>query len=145
MKRDPALRGLSHDHHQALFVAQRLRRATDGTLAEARDGFLDFWRAAGAAHFRIEEEVLLPAFAEHGDAYHPLVLRVLGDHVVLRSLAARVVRAPGPEAATLHRLGADLSEHVRREERELFPLVEDALPADRLAALRAELEAASAG
>jgi hypothetical protein len=32
MKRDPALVSLSHDHHQALFVAQKL-----GAVAQALD------------------------------------------------------------------------------------------------------------
>jgi hypothetical protein len=38
-------------------------------------------------------------------------------------------------------LGVLLAEHVRREERELFPLIEDAMPAAQLAALAAVLEA----
>jgi hypothetical protein len=36
MKRDPALISLSGDHHQALWVALRLRRATAETEADVR-------------------------------------------------------------------------------------------------------------
>ena len=46
---------------------------------------------AGRAHFRLEEEVLLPAFAAHGDAYHPLVAHVLCDHVAIRQQAEVVL------------------------------------------------------
>jgi hypothetical protein len=42
MKRSAALASLSRDHHQALVVAQRLRRATDATAAEARETFLAY-------------------------------------------------------------------------------------------------------
>ncbi|MGH2928070.1 MAG: hemerythrin domain-containing protein, partial [Solirubrobacteraceae bacterium] len=62
MKRHPAIAALSRDHHHALVVAQRLRRATDddGSDARARETFLEYWRADGAQHFREEEEILLP-------------------------------------------------------------------------------------
>jgi Hemerythrin HHE cation binding domain len=142
MKRDRALTSLSHDHHQALFVAQALRRATGETAADARAAFLAFWHGGGHAHFRIEEQVLLPAYAGHGDSDHPLVARVLCDHVEIRHRADEVARRGTPPAAALNELGRRLAEHVRLEERELFPLIEAALPADRLTALRAALERA---
>lgn len=55
------LRALSRDHHQGLSAALRLKRTTSATAREARQQFLDFWRTEGRRHFRIEEEVLLPA------------------------------------------------------------------------------------
>lgn len=61
MKRHPALESLSRDHHHALVVAQRLKRPTDSTAADARAAFLQYWQADGREHFREEEEVLLPA------------------------------------------------------------------------------------
>jgi hypothetical protein len=73
VKRDPALTSLSRDHHQALFAAQKLRRATGETAAEARAALLSYWDGHGRAHFRSEEEVSLPAYAGHGDPYDPLV------------------------------------------------------------------------
>ena len=60
MKRHPALESLSGDHHHALVVAQRLKRPTDSTAADARAAFLQYWQADGREHFREEEEVLLP-------------------------------------------------------------------------------------
>ena len=142
MKRDPALASLSRDHHQALFVAQRLRKATAETAADGRGRFLEFWRGHGEDHFRLEEDVLLPAYAPYGDAHHPLVARALCDHVEIRGRAAAVA---GQEAVTpeaLQQLGTRMAEHVRLEERELFPLIEAALPQDRLAAVGAALDEA---
>ncbi len=142
MKRDPALTSLSHDHHQALFVAQKLRRATDADAGDARAAFLAFWDDAGHAHFMIEERLLFPAYAGYGDAHHPLVAQALCDHVEIRHRAAAVAGDPAPPAIALNDLGTRMADHVRLEERELFPLIEQALPADRLASLAVELDAA---
>jgi hemerythrin-like domain-containing protein len=143
LKRDPALVGLSHDHHQALFVAQRLRRAAgDSAVREAREAFLRYWDEHGAAHFRAEEEVLLPAYAGHGDAHHPLVSRALCEHVAIRHLAAQLRAEAAPAPEQLDALGIALADHVRLEERELFPMIESALPVEDLAAVGAALERA---
>ena len=142
MKRDPSLVPLSHDHHQALFVAQTLRRADGDDAEESRAAFRAFWRDAGERHFEVEEQVLLPAFAEVGRAHDPLVLRALGDHVELRCRARRAFADGDPDVEELVALGTRLSEHVRLEERELFPLIEATLSAERLATLAGELQAA---
>jgi hemerythrin-like domain-containing protein len=127
MKRHPALQPLSRDHHVALVAAQRLRRATGDGAAAARDEFLAFWREHGAKHFRVEEEVLLPAFAAHADPDAECVARMLMDHVRIRAAARRLEHEAAPPVATLHELGTMLERHVRLEEREVFPLIEDAL------------------
>jgi hypothetical protein len=139
MKRDSALTKLSHDHHQALFVAQKLRRATAATAGEARTAFLAFWDGPGQMHFRLEEEILLPAYAGHGDAHHPLVAQALCEHVDIRHRADELARHEGSPPGALNDLGVRLAKHVQLEERELFPLIERALPRTRLATLRVEL------
>jgi hypothetical protein len=142
MKRDPALASLSRDHHQALVTAQRLRRAGPGTAGEGRAAFLEFWEQHGRTHFRAEEEILLPAFAGHGDPHHPLVARALCDHVAIRHRADALAGRPSPPLAALHELGSRLGDHVRLEERELFPLIEQALPAAELEAVHIALREA---
>lgn len=142
MRRDAALVSLSRDHHQALVAAARLRRATAATATDDRAQFLRFWQEHGHPHFLIEEAVLLPAFAAFGDPHHPLVLRALGDHVAIRRDADTLARTDAPSLATLHALGERLADHVRLEERELFPLIEATLPTTSLFALRAALDRA---
>ena len=142
MQRDPALVSLSHDHHQALFVAQKLGRATGETRVEARAAFLTYWEKHGRAHFRLEEEVLIPAYADYGDPRHPLVARALRDHVGIRHRAVALAGDQSPSVAFLNELGACLADHVRLEERELFPLIERTIPAARLADVAVELERA---
>jgi hemerythrin HHE cation binding domain-containing protein len=142
MKRDPALTSLSRDHHQALVVAQKLRRATSGTAGQSRAALLRYWEAHGRLHFRLEEEVLLPAYAGHGDPHHPLLARALCDHVAIRHAVDKQAGRPAIRVAELHQLGGLLGDHIRLEERQLFPLIERAIPAAQLAALAAHLEQA---
>lgn len=132
LKRHAALAELSRDHHHALVVAQRLRRADRAGAADARERFLGYWESEGRKHFREEEEVLLPACAGHLDPDQPLIARVLTDHVRIRHLAGEIAANDVPPVALLHEVGSQLERHVRREERELFPLIEQAMPDSEL-------------
>ncbi len=118
----------------------KLKRASDETAAEARQGFLDFFAREGRRHFRIEEELLLPAYARHGDATEDDVVRVLTDHVELRRAATDLTT----ERDELRRLGERLEAHIRHEERVLFPRIEAALSDEELIQLGAEIERAEA-
>jgi hemerythrin-like domain-containing protein len=138
VKRSTALTPLSHQHHQGLFVAMKLKRADAAGAAEAREAFMDFWEREGRDHFRVEEELLLPAYARFGHHDHPAVVRVLVEHVDLRRRGEDLASADAPDPAALHELGERLERHIRHEERVLFPLIEEALPAEGLARLGRE-------
>ena len=141
MRRHPALQSLSRDHHQALVIAQRLRRADDECVGEAQAAFLDFWRTECVAHFRAEEEVLLPRLAAAGGADSTAVARVLVDHAEIRLRAFRL-QGGAVSAAVLKELGELLAEHVRLEERDLFPAIEELLDDHDLRRLTADVAAA---
>ena len=142
MKRSPALRPLSRDHHEALAIALRLRRAKSDTMARDCSAFVRFWHEHGRDHFRIEEEILLPAYAVHGDRLHPVVERVLAEHAAIRGRVDELEQVDGTPVWALRELGEQLADHVRLEERQLFPLVEEALPAADLERLAAALAGA---
>ena len=56
-------------------------RATfDAMVEAARAAFGDYWSSHGARHFEVEEQVLLPAFAEVADPHVPLVAQVVRQH-----------------------------------------------------------------
>jgi iron-sulfur cluster repair protein YtfE (RIC family) len=138
VKRHPALAELSRDHHHALVVARALKRAEGETAEDARVRFLEYWRKDGAEHFREEEEILLPTYAAYADPDHPVISRVLIDHVRIRRLASELSEA-SPPAEFMQQLGRELEQHVRREERELFSLIEQAMPDEELRHLAALL------
>lgn len=125
MKRDPRLQGLSSEHHHALVLARALC-ATPPSWSEADGAALEARFAAELEpHFRVEEDVLLPALQALRDgAAATLTERTAADHRAIRSSVAEARRGDG-EAA--RRAGALLASHVRFEERELFPFCEERL------------------
>jgi hypothetical protein len=142
MKRSPELTPLSHDHHQALFAAQQLKRAED--IEAAATAFLPFWEAHGRRHFQVEEEVLLPGWIDADpSAERDLAARVLTDHLAIRSDVRRLERGTLPLEG-VRALGKTLEDHVRFEERQLFPRIEAGLDAGAIAALGAEIARAEA-
>ena len=123
MKRHPALVHLSHDHHHALVEARKLKRAaTDPDPSGAAAAFATFFAEVTVAHFREEEEALFPLAAWSEEA-RPLVVQALLDHQRLHALVARLEH-PDVRRRTMLELADLLEQHVRREERELFPLLE---------------------
>lgn len=126
MKRHPALVPLSRDHHHALLLASQLTRASAGTAVAVAGLLLADWDAQQRAHFRVEEEILLPAYAQHGRPDEPAIVQMLLDHMLIRAGIAAVSVAPSLEL--LHRTGERLAAHVRLEEREVFPLIEGTIP-----------------
>lgn len=121
MKRDPRLIGLSSEHHGALVLARRLRQAADagdGAAAEVvtlRERFADELEP----HFRVEEEVLLVALDAAGE--RELAARTREDHAFLR---AHVTASAAGDFTAMAAFAERLMDHVRFEERELFPRCE---------------------
>jgi hemerythrin-like domain-containing protein len=138
-KRAEALQPLSRDHLKALPAAKALREAEDA--GAARVAFLDFWREHGAHHFRVEEEVLLPRWALYAEVDRPGVDRMLGEHLAIRREALRLEMGEG-SLEDLRGLGDLLHDHVRFEERRLFPAIEDSLNEEELARLVPAVEEA---
>jgi hemerythrin-like domain-containing protein len=145
MKRSTELTPLSHDHHQALFVAMQLKRAAPDDVARAVKAFLDFTEETGDLHFRIEEEILLPGWVAAGTCDRrtaaAMAARVAAEHLEIRA-STRLLQAGDVSADRARELGSLLERHVRFEERELFPLVEGSLGEKALRSLGAEIAAA---
>jgi hemerythrin-like domain-containing protein len=129
LKRAEALQSLSRDHHRALVVARRLRRADDPEEAAAT--FLEFWREDGHRHFRIEEEVLLPCWALLGKLDESAAAQLSSEHLRIRSVAW-AIESGVPSVEQVRELADHLAAHVRFEERVLFPLIEQDLGVDEL-------------
>ncbi len=128
MKRHQALQDLSREHHTALQLALKAKRAAvsgDQALVEATAATcLTAYAAELDPHFVVEETVLLPLLLGAGE--NALVAQVESDHRVLRDLCAQLQQA---DATTLLGFAECLTAHVRFEERELFGVVERLLEA----------------
>lgn len=141
MKRHPALIPLSHDHHAELVQARRLRLASGSDVPEARAAaateYVSAFFTETASHLRVEEEQLFPLLERHAGG-SPLLERVLNEHGELRGLASALreeVAAGDVSGETMLQLADLLDAHVRREERELFPVIEQTVPDAELRSL----------
>jgi hemerythrin-like domain-containing protein len=130
MKRDPALRALSSEHHSGLVLARHIQNACASpefqpaaTCAESIERF----ERELEPHFQKEEQGLLPALRAAGE--HALVERTLQEHRALRDM----VMEADPE--NLPRFAQRFADHIRFEEKELFELAQRRLSSDQLAAL----------
>lgn len=123
MKRHPALQQLSREHHTALKLARLAQFAADSgsppAIAEAAASLRAQFPGALEAHFRDEEQDILPALAAIGET--ALVERTLAEHRRLRDLGAALAN---PSVALLAEFAELLRAHVRFEERELFETVQ---------------------
>jgi hypothetical protein len=138
MKRAEALQPLSRDHLTALLAAKRVVDARDADAAGT--AFSRFWDLE-RDHFRLEEEILLPHWAAHAQIDVASVERMLADHLAIRADAVRLAGG-GLSLDQLHALGTRLHDHVRFEERQLFPMIEATLEAEALDRLGLALAAA---
>jgi len=144
MKRHSSLHPLSQHHHFALIQALEMRRAAEMPL-ETRAAhiekqaakFIRFWHKTGLAHFREEEEVLLPAYSRHTRLDRDAdVMRILADHAEIRATVLdfeqRLAAKIPIEAEQMAHLAKLLHDHVRFEENVLFPRIEKALGEESL-------------
>lgn len=105
---------LAREHHGALRLAVQLRRGGEVATLRAR---VDEERPALERHFDEEEGWLQQELLRLGE--HALAQRLCDEHRVLRELMDSA-----HDEASLQRLGSLLHDHVRFEDRELFPCVE---------------------
>ncbi|MFZ4450916.1 hemerythrin domain-containing protein [Salibacterium aidingense] len=136
IKRHESLYSLSHHHHHGLFLALNLKRVDTEkaryTAEKVLENVRNFWDPGGVQHFREEEEILLPAFAQYASVDIPEIKTMLTEHVRIRALMEKVTHAEVPDIEEMRHLGAILESHIRTEERVIFPMIERTLPEEKL-------------
>jgi hemerythrin-like domain-containing protein len=139
MLRDKSLIPLSRQHQHALALCVRIERASP--IAETD---LPAWRSEVALqfeqeiriHFAAEELVVFPAARGFAELV-PLVEELIADHARLREWLSRAV---GLSSADLCLFVRGLSQHIRKEERQLFERMQGLMSGQELAVLGARLE-----
>jgi hypothetical protein len=137
MERSEALRPLSREHHGALVHGNRIKRGlTRGAeLEQMRAYLLHVWASDLERHFALEEAAFSHAsgWIQIGSAERS---HMLGDHVEFRRLARQLEgSSDGRELrALLGEFAELLVNHVRFEERVLFPAIEVLFSGEELAA-----------
>ena len=130
--RHPSLILLSHDHHHGLALALRCRKqalgqlkpmGAEGLRERARE-FREFFAHNLVNHFRAEEEVLFPQLAARVPESGEIIDVLLREHEQIQSAIPNLDADRGL-AKLVFDLGDLLERHIRKEERELFPLFEE--------------------
>jgi hemerythrin-like domain-containing protein len=136
IKRHESLKDLSRHHMIGLHLALKLKRAGTEesrlTIEEIMKDADDFWNPDGQEHFREEEEILLPAYAQYKDINQPEIVEMLLEHVQIRAFFDKLLKLEDTDLDLMHELGSLLETHIRKEERVIFPMIEKALPEEKL-------------
>ena len=147
LMRHPSLVPLSHDHHHGLALALRCRKQALGQLKpigaaglrERAGEFLEFYRNNLIAHFRAEEEILFPLMRSAAPGSAALLDELVDQHQQLRQTVPKLEAASGL-AKLIFDLGDLLERHIRREERDLFPLFEARIDSAQAETIGVELK-----
>lgn len=136
MKRHEALAPLSRDHHEALILAQLLKKNAPVYKGMPDNGpskalyAMEFFRTKLQAHFSIEEQIL-----QKVKIYNPVIAElteeIIKEHEQITSLFKILQLQPDIDEA-LHEAGTILEGHIRKEERVLFPLIQQYCPEEVL-------------
>ena len=151
MKRHPALIPLSHDHHDALVVAQALIL---GQSPAARSDWptdrrtqvnrvIAFFTHTLRSHFEVEEAHLFPTVLAHLPGEADLVAQLLDEHDAIRAQVRELERnSTTALTVRLPALGRLLEAHVRHEERVLFETMQREMTPAALESLGSQLKSA---
>lgn len=143
MLRDKSLIPLSHQHQRALALCVRIDRASpipETDLAAWQAEIAQEFKSETSVHFAAEEQVLFPAAREFKELV-TLIQELLAEHAELRTTFARA-ESRKLSSSEVNRFARKLSTHIRKEERQLFELLQQLLSADKLAALGKNLDVA---
>ncbi len=144
MKRANQLQPLSRQHHLGLNLSRHAKECADNPNEISKH-----WQALSTYmtdmhnHFQIEDNLLASALQPHKDNHAEVtsVLDTLDEqHKQLHKLTAEITASQDaksglPTAEKVRQLADMLYDHIRFEERELFPMVENYLTEDQLDAI----------
>jgi hemerythrin-like domain-containing protein len=133
IKRDENILKLSRDHHLGLLFCWKIRQGLKmGVSPERIAPYVQhFWMHHLQEHFAAEENIL---FAPQKDI---LVQKAIDQHRDIRMQIEQIAATAKPEA--LVRLADRVDNHIRFEERELFPHLEKMLSKAQLKTIGEQL------
>lgn len=143
MLRDKSLVPLSRQHQHALALCVRIDRASpiaQSDLSAWQIEIVQHFQAEIRIHFIAEEQFVFPA-ARPFSELSPLVDEFLSDHAWLRERFTRAEAQRLP-ATEINEFARRLSEHIRREERQLFERLQQLMSAEELALMGQKVDSA---
>lgn len=129
MKRHPSLVPLSREHHDALILAQLIKKnapvykGLPQTVEGKKEYALAMYESHLLPHFKKEEAILKQVEGCH-QSIDQLATIIIAEHKELAALFRQLGSDPDT-ASVLDKTGHLLESHIRKEERELFPLIQE--------------------
>ncbi len=140
-KRSEHLKKISWEHHQALRYAMHIKKGVaNGAAGEVIAGYI---KAVNEQHLMphfAEEEQTLFSRLEHRQRENPILRRVLEEHRALPELAREIDHDKGRNRDQMLRFAQMLVDHVKLEEKELFPWIERSLSESALQEAQAQID-----
>ena len=135
IKRSKELAPLSREHHDGLLFAWKIKQGlANSTPVETICNYTRwFWSNHLKPHFRDEEKVLVKFLPEDNSLVH----RMIKEHGQIRDLVSALDKDPDPGSLKL--LSEYINNHIRFEERELFPYVEKTVTPEQLSEIYNDL------
>ena len=150
MKRHPAFTPLSREHHRTLILAQSIKRGAPSFrgMAVTEDGkraeVIQHYEEHLKDHFRKEENIFAGCRSLSPQT-DQLISEIFEEHREIeqkvKDLSEKTPSGNQENAIgdTLNALGFLLEKHIRKEERELFKLLQEKLSAEKLKQIEEEL------
>lgn len=145
MKRHNSLAILSRDHQKGLMLVQLLKKNApaykglpgdvDGKVKYA----LDTFRSDLTKHFEDEEKILFPAAAGKSNQCDKIISELIDEHKFFNEKIPSLINSSNL-IDEMDLIGHKLEEHIRKEERILFNLIQDILTDEELENLKSNIE-----
>jgi hemerythrin-like domain-containing protein len=128
IKRSKQLTPLSKDHHDGLLFAFKIKQGLkNGTDIKLIAEYVQwFWNNHLEEHFRDEEQILAP----HLPADNELLKQMFDEHQNIEAMVH--INENIPDTTLLANLAQAIDDHIRFEERVLFPYAEKIISEEEL-------------
>ncbi len=145
MKSTKSLFSIAHDHFHGLLLAQMIKKGsqvTEGVPAtpEGKAKYtIHYFEQELDNHFYLEEHVLQPEIAGINSEIDMLFKKLVDEHNGMRKMVKQLKSGKDLED-NLDKFGRLLEDHVKNEERNFFPKIQEALSEDELEKLAQKLK-----
>ena len=136
MKRNENIVPLSRDHHTGLLCCWKIRQGLARTvdISRMKKYVQWFWQNHLEQHFLEEEGILFNAIP------HPLCDEAIEQHTEIKKLICDIC-TNHPSGNSFSQFADMLDQHIRFEERTLFPLLEMEIPSELMENIGQKLDA----
>ncbi|HAB28082.1 MAG: cation-binding protein [Xanthomarina sp.] len=126
LKRHKALQPLSREHHHGLLLSWKIRNGFNKNIDPKRMKIYADWffETHLTPHFEMEENYIFSILESDNE----LIKRALAEHRRLRRLFSETEANP----KTLSKIEEELEQHIRFEERVLFPEIQKVASEEQL-------------